>query len=76
MDFGEFVRTQGLPIAGLVVIVVTLWTTWRADTKEASEQRERNIEALGKLSDQIAANKTETAALTKSLSEFFLKHFP
>lgn len=76
MDFAEFVRTQGLPIAGLIVIVVTLWTTWRADTKEAAEQRERNIAALENLADKIQENRNETAALTKSLSEFFLKHFP
>jgi len=76
VDFLELVRTQGLTVAVLIVGIVVLWQTWRADTKEAAEQRERNIAALEQLSGKIEESKKETAALTKSLGDFFLKHFP
>lgn len=76
MDFIELVRTQGVAVAILLFGIVVLWQTWRADTKDAAEQRERNIAVLEKLSDKIEANRVETEALTKSLSDFFLKHFP
>lgn len=76
MDFGELVRTQGLPVTILLIAVVTLWVTWRADTKEASAQRERNIEALSELKTAVESNQKSTDALTNGLSKFFLKNFP
>lgn len=76
MEFWQFVREQGFTIFILCVGLFAVWQTWRDDTKEAYAQRERNIAALEKLGEQIEKNKAETAALTKSLSDFFLKHFP
>lgn len=67
---------KGIPLFLLTVAVVKLWQVWREDTKQAAQQREENIKALGELKAAILDNSGKTADLTKSLSEFFLKHFP
>lgn len=66
----------GIPLGLLAVGIVVLWTTWRSDIAIATKQRDDFIAALADLKAQIATNARETGALTKSLSEFFLKHFP
>jgi len=76
MDFWKFISEQGFTIFILCVGLFAVWNTWRADTKEAAAQRERNIEALETLGKRIESISDKTADLSKSLSDFFLKNFP
>lgn len=68
-DFWDRLWQSGLPVVLLAIGVVVLWVTWRADVKNASEERTLNRKSVDELRDSFDK-------LREKLESFFLTHFP